>query len=362
MHSRRDFLFRGAAVVALMHTTGCTARSSDEYQRAELELRRRIAANPAILDFIRFATLAPSGHNTQPWRFTPQDSGVRIRPDLSRRTSVVDPDDHHLFVSLGCAAENFLIAAAANGRPGVMEFCNDPEERINIDLGHGLASPEALYPAIVESQSTRSTYDGRMIPGAALKLLEAYARVEGVSLILLTELSKREAVLETVIRGNDAQMSDRAFIGELRDWIRFNPSQALMTADGLYTRCSGQPTMPTWIGKRAFSHFFNKQAEDAKYAQQIRSSSFVAVLIGDKADKDHWVKVGRSFQRLALRATALGIRHALINQTVEVPSVRAEFARWLGLGDARPDLVVRFGYAKPLPMSLRRPVGQVIVA
>jgi hypothetical protein len=27
-----------------------------------------------------------------------------ILPDLSRRCPAVDPDDHHLFVSLGCAA------------------------------------------------------------------------------------------------------------------------------------------------------------------------------------------------------------------------------------------------------------------
>ncbi len=362
MHDRRDFLLCGAAAVALMHTTGCAASSGQKYQEAEADLRRRIAADPTVLDFIRFATLAPSGHNTQPWLFTPQDFGVYIRPDLSRRTRVVDPDDHHLFVSLGCAAENFLIAAAANGRPGVVGFSNDPAECIRIDLTHGLPFSDALYPAIRESQSTRSEYDGRTISNAALKLLEDSARVDGVSVIFVTESSKREVVLESVIQGNNAQMDDMTFIDELRDWIRFNPAQALTTADGLFTRCSGQPTIPTWIGKRTFSHFFKKEAEDTKYARQIRSSSFVAVLIGDKADKDHWVRVGRSFQRLALHATALGIRHALINQPVEVPSVRAEFARWLGIGEARPDLVVRFGYGEPMPMSMRRAVGDVIAA
>jgi hypothetical protein len=37
---------------------------------------------------------------------------IVILPDLSRRCPVVDPDDHHLYVSLGCAAENILQAAA----------------------------------------------------------------------------------------------------------------------------------------------------------------------------------------------------------------------------------------------------------
>jgi hypothetical protein len=72
------------------------------------------------------------------------------------------------------------------------------------------------------------------------------------------------------------------------------------------------------------------------------------------------VRVGRSFQRFALQATALGIRHAHVNQAVEVPAVRADLAGWLGIGAARPDLVVRFGYAPPMPMSLRRPVAAVL--
>jgi hypothetical protein len=68
-----------------------------------------------------------------------------------------------------------------------------------------------------------------------------------------------------------------------------------------------------------------------------------------------------SFQLFALRATALGLRHAHVNQPVEVPAVRADLARWLGT-ERRPDLVVRFGYAEPLPMSLRRPVEAVLHA
>jgi hypothetical protein len=41
--------------------------------------------------------------------------------------------------------------------------------------------------------------------------------------------------------------------------------------------------------------------------------------------------------------------------------VRTQFAQWLGLGAARPDLVVRFGRGSQMPYSLRRPVANVIV-
>jgi len=74
-----------------------------------------------------------------------------------------------------------------------------------------------------------------------------------------------------------------------------------------------------------FDFAFKPKAENDKYATQIRSSSGLAVFVSDKDDKAHWVKAGRSCQRFALQATALGIRHAFINQPVEVASVRPEY-------------------------------------
>ena len=119
--------------------------------------------------------------------------------------------------------------------------------------------------------------------------------------------------------------------------------------------------MPEWIGGHLFDAFYTKDSENTKYRDHIRSSAGIAVFIGDRADPEHWINVGRSFERFALQATVLGIRNAHINQPIEVPTVRPEFARWLGMPDIRPDLVVRFGRAPALPMSLRRPVEDVIV-
>ena len=68
-------------------------------------------------ELVRYATLAPSSHNTQCWKFALEGKGITILPDLSRRTLAVDPDDHRLFVSLGCATENLVQAALAQQAP-----------------------------------------------------------------------------------------------------------------------------------------------------------------------------------------------------------------------------------------------------
>ena len=85
------------------------------------------------------------------------------------------------------------------------------------------------------------------------------------------------------------------------------------------------------------------------------------MFVSERNDKAHLVAAGRCYERFALQATALGIRNAMLNQPVEVGSIRPQFARWLGLGPGeRPDLVVRFGRGPAMPASMRRPVQAVL--
>ncbi|MEL6238985.1 MAG: VOC family protein [Pseudomonadota bacterium] len=362
MLSRRT-LIASAASVATIGAFGYGYWPRLDGVHAEIERQRRLlSGDPSLQDLVRMATLAANGHNAQPWKFRLQDSGISILPDLSRRTEVVDPDDHHLFVSLGCAAENLVIAAEAHGRSTEVEMDGGLTGQIDIALGRGpVAEQGALYQTIPLRQSTRSLYDGQAVSAEDLTLLATAAQQEGVTLRLFTDAADREAVADFVVAGNSAQMDDPAFIMELRDWLRFSPDRALGMGDGLFGPCSGNPVVPEWIGPHMFNLFFKKNAENTKYRDHIRSSAGIAVFAGDLDDRAHWVKVGRSFERFALQATALGIRNAHINQPIEVLSIRPEFAQWLGMPDARPDLVVRFGRAPALPMSLRRPVADVIV-
>jgi hypothetical protein len=78
--------------------------------------------------------------------------------------------------------------------------------------------------------------------------------------------------------------------------------------------------------------------------------------------KEHWIERGRCYEHFALQATALGIKNPFLNQPIEVTTLRPQFASYLGIGDRRPDLIVRFGYGLETPRSLRRSLNQVIVA
>ena len=100
------------------------------------------------------------------------------------------------------------------------------------------------------------------MPAEHLRLLEAAGCDDGVELLLFTERKQIEDILGYLIAGNSAQMDDAAFIAELKSWLRFNYAEALATDDGLFSKSTGNPTLPSWLGRLMFSLVVTKDGEN----------------------------------------------------------------------------------------------------
>ncbi|MEY9229939.1 hypothetical protein ABIF68_009265 [Bradyrhizobium japonicum] len=359
--NRRSVLFGTVAMYAARMPMARASQPST-YEEAVHLVWRPLDPARGARELVRAATLAANSHNTQPWRFILSDNVITIRPDLARRCPVVDSDDHHLFASLGCAAENIVQAAPMLGLNANVAVDTANPGSVSIALNRTAPSRHALADAITQRQCTRAKYDGRAVNSEDLRTVETAGALGGVECFIVTERSRMEAILDYVIQGNTMQMRDPAFMSELISWIRFNDSVAIERLDGLAARSSGNPALPTWLARRLLKFALTEKGENDKYAEHVRSSAGIAVFISPHNDKAGWVAAGRAYQRFALQATMLGIRNALLNQPVEVSSLRPQIADYLGLGVRRPDLIVRFGRGASLPPSLRRPVTAVIDA
>jgi hypothetical protein len=355
----RRALLRGTVGIgtAAISWPSASSAAKETYDKAVETTWGDLKANPRDRELVRFATLAANSHNSQPWAFFVSERKISIAPDFSRRCEAVDPDDHHLFVSLGCALENMLHAAAANGLKGTPKLA---DETIEVDFEPTQPKRTALFSAIQRRQCTRAVYDRRPVATDAMRLLEEAGHESGVSVMMIADRARFANLADYVMQGNSAQMRNDAFMRELIDWMRFSEADAVETKDGLFSRSSGNPAMPSWLARPLLRFFFTERGENAKYREHIESSAGIAIFVSDAADKAHWIAAGRACQRFALQATALGLKYAFINQPVEVPQVRSQFASYLGIGNLRPDLIVRFGAGPDLPKSLRRPPEQVI--
>ena len=348
-------------------------------------------------EIVRCATLAASSHNTQPWKFLIDDDDdddeiiinavngghghddgakIRIVPDLSRRCPVVDPDDSHLYKSLGCAAENIVHAAAAQGFQAKVSCVGEDatgdhdDHHVAVDLyrrddGTKTVKDE-LYHAIFQRQCTKMVYDGTRLSEEELKALQNVIHVDGeetsnVRIIFLTSEKDKQRVIEFVNQGNIDQLTDPSWRRELVSWIRFNPREALDTGDGLAGRTGGSPSIPSWLGRLMAGWIITPSGQVKTDTTNIESSAGVAVFVsGD--DRSSWVRVGQVYERFALQATALRIRTAFINQPIEVRKIRPDFESWLGLQDEEhAQLMVRYGHGPVAPYSLRRPPEDVMM-
>jgi len=356
MPTRRALIAATPLLVA-----GCS-RGESPYARAARDLWRLPKLNgggfPASA-LIHAATLAANGHNSQPWRFRVGARVIDILPDFSRRTPVVDPDDHHLFVSLGCALETLLQAGDGFGWAGTPEIL--PEGAVRIAFSSVPARPNALFHAIPLRASTRAEYDGRPVDVATLRQLEA-AVGKDVTLRWVLSAEERARLTDMIVAGNDAQLSEHAFMRELTDWIRFDAEEALARRDGLFTAASGNLTAPRWIGERLLPMVMTKKSEADRLRRWMTSSAGAAIFTGPAETPAGWIAVGRAFTRFALTATAAGLKLAFLNQPVEDVRTRRDMSAWMGEPTRRPDLVVRFGYGPDLPRALRRGPQAVLIS
>jgi hypothetical protein len=363
--SRRDFLkllSAGGAIAVGGYALSEYAPWLDYAGKAEdtwMKPAQISSPSEPMQTLVHYATLAANGHNTQPWKFAIKDNAIEIHPDYSRRLPVVDPHDRELWISLGCALENLLVAARASGYTTEVTY-PDRADFIHVQLAADTPQGSSLFDAIPLRQNTRSAYDGRLIKNEDLDQLQSLQVEPGVTLQFTTNPTAMDTILEYVNLGNLAQYADTAFVDELIEWLRFNKKEALSSLDGLYSACSGNPQVPRFIGQMFVAGTKPQQQADAD-AAKFRTSPVAVVVASETEDKSAWVRTGQVYERLALQTTALGIKSAFLNQPIEVPELRGQFQSAIGLGSYLPQLLVRLGYAEAMPRSLRRPVEEVLI-
>ena len=308
------------------------------------------------------AVKAPSGHNTQPWKFRQNGSVVEIHPDFDRRLPVVDPDDRELFVSLGCAAENLCLAAQNIGYESSVAVGDTGVIAVALAEGADVKS-SPLFEQIDLRQTNRSIYTGEEIALDALKRLQAIRSEDGVSVHYYARQTKQfNDIEQCVLQGNTRQMQNESFKAELKSWMRFNKKHQDQTLDGLSYAVFGAPNVPCWIAEPIMSMAINTRTQNKADREKIDSASHLVLFTTRENSRREWVNLGRTLQCFLLTATELGIAHAYLNQPNEQPEIAAEMAKTLDLDGEYPTVLLRVGYGEQQAYSKRRSVGDVIAA
>lgn len=312
---------------------------------------------------VELAGLAPSVHNTQPWRFSWNGSALEVREDPTRALPVIDPTGRERVLSCGAAVLHAELALTRLGWAATTTLLPEGEDdevlaRLVV-TGHrqGTAREDDLSDAVARRTTDRDPYTDLAVPPDVLDALRVAAETEHAWLRPVHPDRDEVDVQVLLAQADVLQRADPAYLAELAAWR----TEAGWT--GVPTR--GLPQVPaeeraSSLALRDFDAGLDRQpARDVHEDAPPAEHPTVVVLSTSGDSRRSWLDAGRATARVLLTATVEGVAAQPLTAVLEVPATRARLGNALGVV-GHPQMVLRLGYGSQGPVSRRLPVEDVL--
>ncbi|MGH4030406.1 Acg family FMN-binding oxidoreductase [Actinomycetota bacterium Odt1-20B] len=311
---------------------------------------------------VRAAVLAPSLHNSQPWLFTGDATGLDLYADPTRRLTLSDPDARELFISCGAALFNVRLAMRHLGFVPVVRLlphASNPAHLAHVDWGpHEVASEatELMHRSLRVRHTHRGPFSASPLPPPLIDELRRQAHAEGADLRVVESGRQRARIAELVREAETIHRRDPGRRTELLQWSQeFHGSRL----DGVpLATCTYHPDCVTLAGRDFLGLTFTLPAPPEVWRSR---TGLVAVLTTRRDTRTEWLQAGQALQRVLLHATAYGSAAAFHTQPLELPRLRSEVRAALWFGPF-PQMILRLGHAPHGAPTPRRPVADVLRA
>jgi hypothetical protein len=318
----------------------------------------------------RYAILAPSGHNGQPWRFTVDGETLSVYADRTRALPTIDPDDRELLIACAATVHHTRVALCHFGCHPQVQLLPDPADPdllATVRLGrtapavpHRIDSAkDDLFAAVTARHCNRRPYQPRPLAPATVDRLCRAADVEGAWLALLTSRPAIAAAADLIAEGDRVKWRDPVFRRELAH--RLIPNRG-RRRDGMPGSAFGVPGPLARLAPFVVRRLDLGRLRAASDRRLALATPALAVIATDRDDPPAWLAAGQAMSHVLLRATADGLATSFLSQAIEVPELRLRLAALLDR-PGHPQLLLRIGYQTGRAyLAPRRPLESVLIS
>jgi nitroreductase len=315
----------------------------------------------------RYAILAPSGHNGQPWRFIIEGDTLHVYADRTRALPTIDPYDRELLIACAATVHHAGVALRHFGQHPRMRLLPDsshPDLLATIQLGSvergapGYSAVDDLFGAITTRHCNRRPYQRRPLSDKTIDRLSRAAEGEGAWLAVLSGRPAVTAAADLIGEGDRVKWRDPVFRHELAQ--RLIPNRG-RRRDGMPGSAFGVPGPLARLAPFVVRHVDLGRLRAFSDRRLALATPVLAAIGTDRDDPPAWLAAGQAMSHVLLRATADGLATSFLCQAIEVPELRPRLAALLGRA-GHPHLLLRIGYATgQAHFAPRRPLSEVLV-
>jgi nitroreductase len=284
------------------------------------------------------ARLAPSVHNTQPWRWVVRGDRLELYAVPDRQLREQDPDGRLMVLSCGAALHHARVGLAAEGWVHAVERpAGQPLAVIHAER-HEPADPHAMQRMQllrVRHTDRRVVSDEPVAPDVRQALADA-ARQGGARLHVL----RRDEVLQLAVmieHSGEAQQHDERMRAETATWVGGDRPEGTGLPDAVIPA-----ELPlTTVAERDFG-----AAGTLDAGAGHDNTAAYAILYGDGDEPVDWLRAGEALSELWLSATEHGAAVLPLSSPVELAFTRQALRRMLA-ETGYPYLVLRLGTTDP---------------
>jgi hypothetical protein len=305
---------------------------------------------------LRYAILAPSAKNSQPWAFAVDGDRVHLLADLRRSQRIGDPNRRELYISLGCALENLLVAAEHFGFGHAVSYFPEPAQQelaATVTFAPGGLPTEAragaTLNAILHRHNDNSAFQPVTVPERLrLRLMDCCVEAD-LQVHLTDDRYFRRWIDALTLEADRVEFADPAFRRELGYWI----------GQGVF----GQPPFLARLGALAVSRVDLGESVAHQDHEIIEGSALLGLICATGDTHLAHMRTGQLFERVWLTATAIGISIHPMSQTMRHRELRAAVGELLPSPGWMPQHLFRVGFSSRQHAlhTPRRPLEHVLL-